>query len=48
MIFNELSNAFCRFVLQFLGAELEGGGERLDAPVADHGSFGALAWRGLS
>ena len=49
MIFDELSNAFSRFSLRRLEAELDGGGGRLDAlPPADHGSFGAPARRGLS
>ena len=32
MIFNELSNAFFRFSLRQLGAELEGGGGRENIP----------------
>ena len=50
MILDGLSNAFYCFSLRRLGAELEGG--RVDAlpppPPADHESFGAPAWRGLS
>ena len=35
MIFDELSNAYFRFVLRRLGAELDGGGGRPGAPAAD-------------
>ena len=47
MIFDELSNVYFCFVLQRLGVELDGGGASRH-PAADHGSFGALARRGLS
>ena len=46
MIFEELSNTSSRFVLRSLGAELGAPGY-VGSPSADHGSFGALAWRGL-
>ena len=58
MFFDELSNAFFRFSLRRLGAELDrgggggGGGGGLSppppSPPADHGSFGAQAQRGLN
>ena len=47
MIFDELSNTLFRFSLRRLGAELHGGASRHPPPAADHGSFGAPAWRGL-
>ena len=47
MIFDELSNAFLRLSLRRLGTELDGGVIDAPAPLADHGSFGAPARRGL-
>ena len=51
MIFDELSNAYFHFVLQRLGADLDGEGASRRPPpppqAADHGSFRAPARRGL-
>ena len=45
---DELSNAFSRFSLPRLGAELDrGGGASRRLPPADHATFGAPARRGF-